>query len=517
MKILDARQMRKADERAIQEYGIHGLILMENAGIGVVRALSDHVEDLEQKRIVVLCGKGNNGGDGFVITRHLKTMGLEPRVILLARVENLQGDARINADIAHKFGIPIREVPDQESWKSHREEVVAADILVDAILGTGLEKPVSGFYSEVISAINASSAWIVSVDVPSGLSSDKGEIIGPAVDADLTVTFACPKYCHVFPPAENLVGDVVVADISMPDEILEVPENYLNLVDEEMLSEIDLNRPNDSHKGNYGHLLVISGSRGKSGAAWLTGFSALRIGAGLVTVATPRGTQPIVASLAPELMTEALAETAGGGIAKEALGQIPELLEGKNSLALGPGLSLEEETQTFIRELLRSTSLPCVVDADGLNALAGRLDILKSAPRPLALTPHPGEMARLIGKTASEIQADRVGISRAFAVEYGVHLVLKGYRTLVAAPDGQVFINPTGNPGMATGGSGDVLTGMLAGLIAQKIDTTRALILGVYLHGLAGDLAMDELGQNCLTATDLLDFLPDAMKEIGKA
>jgi hydroxyethylthiazole kinase-like uncharacterized protein yjeF len=516
-KILNAGQMRKADEKTIREYGIHGLILMENAGLGVMRALESRFADLRGKRIVIVSGKGNNGGDGFVVARHLQRTGTNPEVMLLARIEDLKGDAGTNAVIARNIGVSILEITESRSLEGCMENIRSADIIVDAIFGTGLTHPASGLHADAIRLINESRAFVVSVDLPSGLSSDKAEIIGPAVQADVTVTLACPKYCHVFPPAERLVGELVVADIGMPEAVVDLPENFLNWVDAAAVSQIDLSRPSDAHKGQYGHLLVVAGSRGKSGAAWMTGFSALKIGAGLVTVAAPENVQPVVASMAAELMTEALPETESGAVSPRALERVTRLLDGKNAVALGPGLSLEAEAQTFIRELLCRLRVPCIVDADGLNALDGHLDVLKKAPRPLILTPHPGEMARLLDRPIAEVQASRVDIAREFALEHGAHLVLKGYRTVIAAPDGRVFVNSTGNPGMATGGSGDILTGMLAGLAAQRLDPTEAAVLGVYLHGLSGDLAARELGMAFLTATNLLDYLPDAMETIGKA
>jgi NAD(P)H-hydrate epimerase len=431
--------------------------------------------------------------------------------LLFADEREITGDAATNLARLKDLGERPIVIESEAEWDGFGCEDEAA-LVVDALLGTGLTRPVEGFYRTIIESLPACfpDATILSVDVPSGLAADSATTVGLAVQADLTVTFTALKACLVFPPANRYAGDVIVVDIGNPAELLEVPEHNLNLITPDLFPDALHRRKEETHKGDYGKVLVIGGSRGKSGAAAMAGQAALRSGAGLVTVGTTTSCLPLVAASMPELMTEPLEETQAGTIANAS---IATLLRDKTVMALGPGLGTHPETQAFARLAFAESSIPVVVDADGLNAFAGAVDELRgNAQRPVVITPHPGEMARLIGRDTAFVNKNRIDVARQFAVAHHLWVVLKGFRTVIAGPDGQVFINATGNPGMATAGMGDILTGMLVGIIAQEGLGTfeRRVLFAVYLHGLAGDLAADDIGEEPLVATDLLYFIGDA-------
>jgi NAD(P)H-hydrate epimerase len=512
MKVLTSAQMKEIDRKTIEEVGIPGPVLMENAGLQIVRVIRAIFPQPELERIVIVAGKGNNGGDGLVVARHLFNNGAKPLVLILGTKEEVRGDAALNLKIADAIGVAIIEIRSPEDWKKQKKALGEATMIVDAIFGTGLAKPAAGLYAQAIRDINKVMAFKLAVDIPSGLSSDSFQVIGPAVKADLTVTLAAPKIAHVFPPAEDLVGDFLVADISVPRHLFEDPNLKLELVDKASLLPVFRKRKNDTHKGSYGHLFIISGSLGKTGAAIMAAKAALKTGAGLVTVGTPASCLPIVARSMVELMTEPLEETNEKTISGEALPRTLSLIRGKDALLIGPGISANKSTAEFVWKLIPKLRLPVIIDADGLNILAQKPGLLKKLPRPAILTPHPGEFSRLLGISIAEVLAKRLEIVPAFALQYGVYLVLKGYRTLVAAPDGRVFINPTGNPGMATGGSGDVLSGMIASMLMQQRDPLQAALAAVYVHGLSGDLAAEKIGERALIAGDLIRFLPQALK-----
>ena len=511
MKVLTAAQMREVDRRT-SELGIPGIVLMENAGERVVEFLARQYAPLEAQRAVVLCGKGNNGGDGLVVARQLHTR-FRPQalsVVMAGDPKEMRGDAAENFRMLQAVGSPVSmEVT---------PEMKTATIVIDALLGTGIHGPAAGRTAELIRAINRDfpSAEIVSVDLPSGLDSDSALPPGEAVRARHTVTFTAPKPCQVLSPACEFVGQLHVAPIGSPPELYEKDASiWLSLSEPTLFTELFRPRVRDSNKGLYGHVLVIAGGRGTTGAAAMAGLGALRAGAGLATVASAESALASIASHAPEIMTEPLPETDSGAISASALSNsaLATILEKKTVVALGPGMGRHPETVEFIRRIIRDLPLPMVADADGLNALEAK-DLPGSGVR--ILTPHPGEMARLTNQTISQIQADRVSCARTFASEHQVYLVLKGNRSVIAAPDGRVWINPTGSPAMATGGTGDVLTGMIAGLVAQfphKLEA--ALLAAVYLHGRAGELGANELGEKALIATDLFDFLPEAMREVA--
>ena len=514
MKILTAAQMREIDRKTIEEIGIPGPVLMENAGLRVVAALRGVFPDLSAGRVVVVAGKGNNGGDGLVVARHLHNLGYDVEVLLLAKIGEMKGDGHLNARICRNMGVPLKETTRLQEWAAGAKTLQGARVIVDAIFGTGLFRPAEGLYARAIEDINKAKAFKLAIDLPSGLSSDTFRIIGPAVKADLTVALAAPKVGHVLPPAEDLVGELFIADIGIPRALFADKSLSLEMADEELVVPLFGRRKRDSHKGTYGHLLVISGSLGKTGAAAMAGRAALKMGAGLVTVATPASCLTLVARSMPELMTEPLAETKEKTIAAEAVGRAVELCRGKDGLVLGPGLSTHPSTARFVGELLARVKLPVVIDADGLNILAKNQGLLPKLSRPAILTPHPGEFGRFLGLGASAVLDKRLELVQEFAKKHNVVLILKGHRTLTGVPDGRTFINSTGNPGMASGGTGDVLSGMVGGQLVQEKDALKAALSAVYAHGLAGDLAAQKLSQKALTATDLIRFLPAALRQL---
>jgi hydroxyethylthiazole kinase-like uncharacterized protein yjeF len=514
MKVLNTEQMRSIDRRTIKEIGILGPILMENAGIQIMKALKSKFPEPQKEKIVVVAGKGNNGGDGLVVGRHLFNQGCRPQVLLLGRKQEIKGDAALNLKIAQRIGIEIFEITSPQSWARHKGKVSQSTLLIDAIFGTGLTKPATGLYAKVIEDINKSKAYKLAVDIPSGLSSDSYQIIGACVKADLTVTLAAPKIAHVFPPAEDWIGELVVGEISVPPFLFEDDDLKLELVEKKHILSYFKKRKRDTHKGTYGHLFIISGSLGKTGAAVMAGKAALKMGAGLVTVGTPQSCLPVVARPMVELMTEPLPETEERTISSEALEKAKALLKGKDALLIGPGISTHKSTSNFVLSLLPKIKLPVVIDADALNILAFKPELLKSLPKPSILTPHPGEFARLLHLTTRDVLERKLELVPEFSKKYGVYLVLKSYKSLISTPEGKVYINPTGNPGMATAGSGDVLSGMIASMIIQEKNLLNATLAAVYVHGLSGDIGAEKLGEKFLTAANIINYLPRVLKQM---
>lgn len=510
MKIVSAQEMREIDRATSERSGISSSALMENAGAAVATfALKRYPL---ARRVTVLCGKGNNGGDGFVAARKLAEAGREVQVVLLAEANEVGGDASL---MLRRLPFAPRAV--RSLGELHDEAIrslFGADLLVDAILGTGFRPPVSGLYAEAIALVNCGTTSVLAVDIPSGADADAmGRQSGPIARADSIVTFTAPRPAHVFGALTR--GAVVIASIGSPQEVIH-SSLQLNLSTPQDMVDLLAARAVDANKGTYGHVLVVGGSLGKAGAPAMTGFAALRAGAGLATVATARSVMLTVAAFHPELMTDPLTETEEGTISLRALeyGGLDRMMEGKTVLALGPGLSRHPETTAFVHAFVARTVAPLVLDADGLNAFADCPEKLNGELRPLIITPHPGEMARLCNCSVAEVQASRMQRARSFAHEHAVTVVLKGHRTLVATPGGEVWVNPTGNPGMATGGTGDVLTGMIAGCVAQNPGRAlEATVLAVYLHGLAGDLASDQVGERSLVASDLIRAVPDAIRK----
>jgi NAD(P)H-hydrate epimerase len=528
MKVLSAAEMREVDRLTAERYDVPGLTLMENAATRTVEAAEKRFGDFARKRALVICGRGNNGGDGAAIARLLHNKGALVDVLLLGRVENSSGDAKTNferaREIARSSGPDFRFV-EIESKDQFWQEANASThtIFFDAMLGTGLTRPASGLFEEAIHLFNdhTSDSPVIAVDIPSGISSDSSELIGPAVKAGLTVTFTAPKIGNVLPPASDYCGELVIATIGSPAELIDASGSRLNLVER---SDVELwlqesRRSNHANKGDVGKVLVIAGSRGKTGAACLVGEAALRAGCGLVTIATAVSSQSVIASLAiPECMTESLAETEEGSIARDAAERAKELAGERDVVAIGPGLgSSDKSTRAFVEAVTLKRERPMVIDADALNCLAPWAEDRRgSAELPMILTPHPGEMSRLVSTPIAEIVKNRVDVARSFATYRNVIVVLKGSPTVIAAPDGQVYVNTTGNAGMATGGTGDVLTGIIASLVAQKSDDPLSATIGaVYLHGLAGDIAASTIGTRAMIASDISNNLGEAFISLG--
>ena len=515
MKVATAEVMRRLDRKAIEEFGIPGLVLMENAARGTVGAMFRHFPDLLKKRVGVLAGQGNNGGDAFAVARYLLNRGVACQVYLLAAREEIRGDAAANLEILSRMGGAPVEILNLEEWEARKEKIAANDLLVDGILGTGLKGGVKGFFQEIIEFINSLGKPVVAIDIPSGLDSDNGQSLGACIQATLTATFGLLKRGLLIFPGVRCCGRVVLVDISLPQSAVESEDLRDHLLEgADFLPFLPPRNP-EAHKGDFGHLLVLSGSQGKTGAAAMVCQAALRVGTGLVTLGIPESLNPILEAKLTEPMTEPLPETKDRTLALTSQGRIMELCGGKTALAIGPGLSTNGETVKLVQRLVRSINLPAVIDADGLNALEGKLDLVRRAQKELILTPHPGEMARLTNTSSQEVQQNRVQMSRELAEKYGVILVLKGARSLVANPQGEVFINPTGNPGMASGGTGDILTGMIGGFLAQGFPALEAAKLGVFLHGLAGDFVSHRKGPRGIAATDLAEEAPRVLSALA--
>jgi hydroxyethylthiazole kinase-like uncharacterized protein yjeF len=524
MKIVTAAEMRAIDRAGSERFGVPSLTLMESAGSAVAEHVLAHYGAAQ--KVVVFCGKGNNGGDGFVAARLLHQKGKAVQVILLADPTDLRGDAAV------MFGkLPTAAIVARSSEELHSDRVglaLPADLYLDAILGTGFKPPVSGLYADAIAMLNASHAPVVAVDIPSGADADamgaqqalQPAPVGIIARADSIVTFTAPRPAHIF--SSLTAGLTCVAEIGSPEQAI-VSSLQLNVITARDFASLIEPRKPESNKGNYGHVLVVGGSLGKAGSVAMAGMSALRAGAGLATVATAKSVLPTVAGFHPELMTEPLAETGEGTISTHAGERLDELVKGKTVLAIGPGISRFPETSELVRALVSKSDIPIVLDADGLNAFEGGTNELSGKGRVLVITPHPGEMARLCGSTIADVQKDRLGVARRFAREHELIVVLKGHRTLVVRPDGEAWVNTTGNPGMSTGGTGDILTGMVAGLLAQNAiaqngisqnpkDVMPAVCAAVHLHGLAGDVMRERVGEHSMVATDLLTGLPEAFR-----
>jgi NAD(P)H-hydrate epimerase len=518
MEVLTGQQMRNVDRRTIEEMGIDGILLMESAGQGVATALiEDRAVELAHGLLIV-CGKGNNGGDGFVVGRHLKRLGYSPRILLLARAEDIRGDAAVNLRAARASGLEVEEVADEASWRAARSTVEQNGLVLDAILGTGIQGGARGLAATVIKDLNASTVPVVALDIPSGLDADSTEVPGVVLGAEHTYTLCRPKLPIVVGAASLHAGSWSVIPIGVPDDAVRREQVEIEWLDATAARPLLPERDAEAHKGTFGHLLAVAGSRGKSGAAVLAGLAALRSGVGLMTVAVPRGSLQAVASAQAELMTEPLTETSAGTLASGAASRALRLLRDRDALAVGPGLGTSKETRQAVLSLLARRSCPAVADADALNILASEKKItpalLASRRLPLVLTPHPGEAARLLRGTTAKIQADRLAAVRRIARQTGAIVVLKGHRTLVGDPAGRIAVNSSGNPGMATAGTGDVLTGMIGAFLARGLEAWDAARLAVFVHGDAGDRAAALMGHDGLIAGDLLSKIPDSMNAL---
>ncbi len=514
MRILNAAQMREADRYTIEDIGISSLVLMENAGRQVVAAIEAAYEERLDGRVAVLCGRGNNGGDGFVVARTLLQRGIDTAVFVIGSLSDVRGDARTNLDILGRLGVTVVEIGDEQTWELHFSEISQCTLIVDAIFGTGLKSALAGMMETVVADVNASGIPIVSIDLPSGLSAETPHLVGACIDASMTVTLAAPKLPLVLPPGETHAGDVVIADIGIPHEVLDGLDGpHIELLTPEQIRDAVEPRTPDSHKGDFGRVTIIAGSRGKTGAAHLTAMGALRSGAGLVTIATPASCLPVIASMGPEYMTEPLPEAKDGSVTPAGIERVLEMRH--DVIACGPGLGRGPAVAEFVRGLLDRANTPLVLDADALTMLGDDPSrLMGREDRDVIITPHPGEMARLIGSTVDEVQSHRIDVATEFATTHHLYVVLKGHRTIIATPEGHIFINPTGNAGLATGGTGDVLTGMIAAWLAQLLDAEAACRLAVFLHGAAGDLAEAHEGQVSMTATDVLAHLGEALNQL---
>ncbi len=511
MYLVTAAEMQQMDGETIRSFGIPGRVLMENAGRGVSRVLFDKFHATAGRRLAILAGRGNNGGDGFVVARNAAGRGLAVVVYLLTRADRVTGDARANLDLLEPLEVPVVEIPDGQSLSGHKTAMAHQDIWVDAVFGTGLNSDIRGHYRDAIDLINSFDRPVLAVDIPSGINADTGQICGTCIRADTTVTFAFPKIGHAVFPGKQVTGNLEVIDIGIPAHIADSVAPRQQLTTPADVTRGLVRREPDAHKGDTGHLLVIAGSTGKTGAAAMTCEAAMRTGAGLVSLGTPRSLNAVLETMLLEVMTAPLPETGEGALSQKACDQIERMLPGKRCLAIGPGLGLDAATGQLVQRLLRRSEIPMVIDADGLNHIAGENTLLEQLKAPAVLTPHPGEMARLTGYSTARVQRDRIGCAREFASATGTIVVLKGAGTVIASPDGRIHVNPNGNPGMASGGMGDVLTGIIAGLITQGYAPEVAAVTGVYLHGAAADALASEGTVLGYLASELLDRIPEQL------
>jgi hydroxyethylthiazole kinase-like uncharacterized protein yjeF len=499
MRILNAEQMRNIDRRTVERFGVPSIVLMENAALAVVDAIFEHYPDSE--RIALFCGVGANGGDGFAVARHLENRGVVPVVIVVGDRHSLQGDTLTNFTICERLGLPIYQIRDESEVEAGLAHAAACDVLIDGIFGTGMNRPPAGMHAEVIRGIAELRIPVLAIDLPSGANASSHEPFDPCVQAEVTVTFAAPKLCHVFEPASLYCGEVIVADISIPEIAIEDEIVTLSLITPRDLQAQIAQRAASTHKGTYGHVGVVAGSPGRSGAAVLAARGAVRTGAGLVTVMTDADTAKLVHAGSIESMTYSGTD-------------LETFLANKSAVIVGPGLADDDAAHEATRTLVGAIGLPMIIDASGLNAFAGRAQELNPHSAARVITPHPGELARLLGRETASINANRIEAAREAARVSNCVVVLKGFQSLVAEPDGHVFVNPTGNPGMASGGMGDVLSGIIGALLARDADPVDAACAGVYLHGFAADLLREEMGDTGLAAADVAEKIPFAIKRL---
>lgn len=520
MHVVTASEMQRMDRETIESFGLPGRVLMENAGRGVVDVMVKTFPGIKSSgpnlRIGIVAGRGNNGGDGFVIARCLSGMGASVSVYLFSDRTAVKGDAAANLALLDALKVPVFEITDPALLAQHQPGMHQQEIWVDALLGTGLNAEVKGLFRTGIEFLNSLNRPVIAVDIPSGLNADTGMILGACIQAHTTVTFGFPKIGHILFPGAAVTGRLKTIDIGIPAHIVRNIAPTHHILTPEFIARSFPRRAPTSHKGSNGHVLMVAGSAGKAGAAVMSGLAALRSGAGLVTLATPESLNAIIQSQIPEIMTAPMAGRKEGLWDDSLCDSIREQLQGKKCLAMGPGMGASPETRKLVLEILRDVAIPVVLDADGLNCICGHLDVLKGMKAPAVLTPHPGEMSRLTGASVSDIQADRIGAARRFSQAHHVHLVLKGARTVIAHPDGTVYINLTANPGMATGGMGDVLTGVIAGLLAQGLEPEAASHAGVYLHGKAADSLCESMGPFGFLASEVAGAMPGVIGEMSQ-
>lgn len=508
MNLVTAQEMQLMDRETINTYGIPGRVLMENAGRGAAKMLMENIPDIFQKRVAVFTGRGNNGGDGFVIARYLFENGIKTAVFTLSSRDRIGGDAKANLNLLLPLDIDVIEIPDAHSFSHHTAALLHYDIFVDAVLGTGLSSDVRGHFKDIIAWINKQNKYVFAVDIPSGLNADTGQACGISIEANATATFGCAKIGHVVYPGRTYTGTLKTIDIGIPAHIRKAVNPQHHLLTTNMIGKYFTPRDPEAHKGSTGHLFIIGGSAGKSGAVTLAGLAALRSGAGLVTLGVPHSLNSVMETTTLEAMTAALPDSASAGIDETSVDKILDLLNGKSCLAIGPGLGLSDSTRKLVRHIVARTPLPTVMDADALNCLAADTSVLKSAQAPIILTPHPGEMARLTGSSSKAVQNDRITVARSFTQKFGCFVILKGAATIISDPDGNIYINPTGNPGMAAGGMGDVLTGIIGGFITQGFPLKAAIQAAVFLHGAAADHLLQTIGPVGYSASDVANGLP---------
>lgn len=513
MKIFTVEQAAEIDRKTEKDYGISGMVLMENAGKASAAGAEALAGELKTRDIAVICGKGKNGGDGFVCARYLEKAGFNVKTFLVGRKRDVKGSARKALDASAKT-IPLSEISSSNISKL-KTEISSAGLLVDALLGTGAKGPLKSPVSDVIELISGSGKPALSIDIPSGLDGNTGLAPSASVKAAATVAMGFYKPGLLLNMGPECAGRVTVADIGIPDEILNKTKPEAVIISREDAAGLLPARPENAHKGSMGRVFILGGSIGYSGAAILAAEAAVRSGCGLVYLGAPRTLNPILEARLIEAITKPLPETESVTVGIEAEGAITEIMESADSMALGPGLGQHPETSALIKKIILTSKKPMVIDADAVNSLKGDASILGSRQSPAVLTPHPGELAGLLGKTVGEIMLDPLRILKALAAKYDIIVVMKQARTIIAAPDGSVFVNTTGNPGMATGGSGDVLTGMLASFMARGLEPLEAAKLGVFLHGEAGDDAASRLTRECMKAGDITDSLPRAFKTVG--
>jgi len=509
LKIADAITIRDIDRIAVEKYGITGLQLMENAGRGVADVALRELDGAARgSKAAIFAGKGNNGGDGYVAARHLHNAGIAVTVYTLCKLDEIKGDAALNAASWRKMNGRVEELLSSEAVKAAAESIEKSDIVIDAIFGTGLSEEVTGVHGEAIRLINNLAKKIISIDIPSGIHATTGAVLGEAVKASVTATMAMPKLGLFLFPGRAHAGRVEVVDIGVPGEVLDEPSIKWNLLGPADISGILKPRKSESHKSSHGHLLILAGSPGMTGAAYMSGAAALRAGAGLVTVGVPESLHDIMEVKTTEVMTVGLPETPGRKLGIASYEEIRRIAANKTALVVGPGAGTSEELMKLIELILQDIHIPVVIDADGLNSFAPKIASLKALKAEVVLTPHPGEMSRLLNMKIQAIQADRLGAAEKLVELTGATVVLKGAYTVISCPNGQVYLNPTGNPGLATAGTGDILAGMLGAFLAQGYNAFEASAAAVYIHGLAGDEAKKKSGELGMIATDLLGYIP---------
>lgn len=508
MKLVTSAQMRAIDHETIHTVGIPGPELMEDAGRGIAAEIfGDHIAHPEDSHVVVFCGKGNNGGDGFVIARYLHENDVQVSVLFLGPVDKLSQDARLNHDRALKVGVEIHELNEI----AELPEVLECDIIVDAIFGTGFEGEPRGIAAELIEYINRQEAEVIAVDMPSGLNADTGQHEGAVIEASSTYTLGLPKYGLYLTPGRELSGMTEVVRIGISEDVIEAAELPDELITPETVIDFLPARKPDGHKGDFGKVLIVAGSTGLTGAACMAGQAAVRSGSGLVKIACPKTVLPIIASKLTEVMTYPLPDVAKkGALALRSLGEIRALIKEHDAVVLGPGIGRHRETFELMRRLLVQLDIPTIIDADGLNALAGHLDLIRECSAPLVLTPHPGEFKRLTDLDIPDDFREACAMAREVATDLGVVLVLKGSPTIIGEPGGLTYVNQTGNDGMATGGSGDVLSGMIGSFLGQGMTPIEAAVAGVFIHGMTGDLSSEAYTTRAMIPTDMISFLPKA-------